>query len=160
MISAILLSFIIAVPNETLSYNDYKSFLITYEGISFKPYKDGNQICVGVGHSLTAHHNLIKSIYSEYEIDHFFQNDLSDCLSCLHKNIPDFDSLPLDVRLVCVQLEWTVGATGFSKFHNFIWAANNKMYNLMAIELADTLWFHQVSEQRAMNCYNTLKNIK
>lgn len=139
------------------TYQDYKNYLIKYEGYSNYPYVDLTGMAVGVGHNLSSHNQQIRK-YSDEEIDTFFANDLSEALICANYYIYNFESQPIKVKFVTISLIWSCGPIGFKRFKNYIIAVNNKQYVKAAESLFYSNWFHQVSQLRAYESYADLES--
>lgn len=140
------------------NFVDYRDFVAKYEGYKNVPYAEKNTMVVGIGHSLTAHKNIIKNKYTDEEINKFFESDLTDALNCAQKNIDGFNRLPSNVRLVVVCLIFNVGPTGFSKFHNFIAALDEGDFQIAAVFLDESKWHEQVSYSKYEDFYYMILN--
>jgi len=120
---------------ETLEINDYRNFVLKYEGYRGSVYDDGpGNKSIGMGHSLTKHKQVIRYYYSN-EINNFWLNDYNDTIATLEKLIPNYSHLDKSARLVAFEMCYNLGPSGFSKFHNFILFLNLHMYSCAAIEV-------------------------
>lgn len=129
---------------------DYLAHLRKWEGYSLTPYPDGprGSISVGIGHSLTAHGETPKSRYTDQEVMILFYRDLDFALETCRKGIPRFDTLPLDVRQMCVGVAFGVGRTGFERFVGFRLAISYRAWNGARHELGLSRWARQVAPSR------------
>ncbi len=122
--------------------------LRVYEGWRLKPYRDGNGWSVGLGHSLTSHHEPVKPTYTDAECRALFTRDLETSRRGCRAAFKGFDDLPADVQLVCISLQWCVGNAGLIRFEQFRFAINHRMWNGAAMELAQSRFARQVSRDR------------
>lgn len=123
---------------------DYYSFIKSSEGIKYSIYKDsrGNPT-VGIGH-LIAPSDQIKKVYTEKEIQAFFNKDCGAAIKIARDTFPNFDSLPDNIKEILVSLSFNLGRGGINKFKNFKAAITNKDYKRAAKELKDSAWHKQV----------------
>jgi GH24 family phage-related lysozyme (muramidase) len=128
-----------------------------WEGVRSRPYRDKNAWCVGIGHSLTAHFEPVKSLYSTAEIEAFYSSDYADTLRIARKSVKDFDGLPTAARMVIVNVIWTVGPTGFMKLRSFRAALSRRDYWLAASYLQKTKWRADVGVDRSEWAIQTLR---
>ena len=131
--------------------------LVRFEGYKVIPYRDGNHWVIGVGHSLTGHKETVKKSYSYEEIRNYFLSDYAEALATCRRLVDDFDRLPEPIQLLCLNLVWSVGPTGFSKFKNFRLALKYCAYSTARIELALSKWASQVQPARRDWALNQLK---
>ena len=129
--------------------NDYRVFVQRSEGYEESPYADpsGKGFCVGIGHHITKDDDYAE-FYSKSQIDYLFARDLETALCTARFYIKNFDSLPPLIKKVVVGVQWTVGPTGFGRFHKFCDALSRRDYNRAADELESSKWAHQVSSSR------------
>ncbi len=131
-----------------VSYAECRVELIKWEGYKLTPYRDGISWVVGVGHSLTANGERVRPRYSQAQIERYLAQDYAWAVDSCRANIRGFDDLPEDVQLVCINLAFTVGRTGFARFKGFCLALSYRAYNTAASQLSLSRWSHQVSSQR------------
>ena len=132
--------------------------LIKWEGYRLTPYKDGRATCVGVGHNLTARREKAKPRYTALEVERFLLRDIAAALDTCRAAVDRFDGLPDDVQLVCINVAFTCGRSGFMRFTNLRRALKYRAYELAASELGHSLWYRsQVSPARARWAYGVLK---
>lgn len=148
------LACILSFSSTARAQDDYRAFLIRYEGINSNPYKDAESTplhpikCVGIGHRL-APDDPVDDRYTDGTIEYFYQHDLKDALRVMHSQIRDFDKIPLLGRQVLIELEFNVGPTGFYKFKKFRQAINNRDYDKAADELENSKWARQVGTAKS-----------
>jgi lysozyme len=148
-----LLIFLLPLAGFAQSDMDYRREVQKYEGYSEIPYKDGSCYAVGLGHRI---YGEIKRSYTTAEIDDFFDADLQRLVRVCRYGVYSFDTLPADIKQVCVGLAWTVGEQGFVDFQKFREAVSRRNYRQAAIELRGSKWYSQVGLKRSTNYINTL----
>lgn len=133
----------LVTPSECLSY------LRRYEGVSTAVYRDpsGTGYSVGVGHWL-GRVRPTKMRYTETEVLALFYRDLAVHLEACRSGVRDFAGLPKPVQLTTLGLAWGVGPTGFKRFKNFRLALSYRAWEAAKIELLDSRWAHQISQER------------
>lgn len=134
----------------------YQPFLVQYEGYCQKVYLDNwGTKSVGIGHNLSAHRQESwRKVYNHAQIQLFFIQDLTDALKSARSYVINFDGKPEEIKQVIIGIIWTVGDNGFSKFYKLRLALANANYKLASIELKNSLWSTQVSENRVNDfCY-------
>lgn len=151
----ILLFILFAASIKAQTLEEYKSFLIKYEGYKNYSYKDANGVSVGIGHFIPD--GKVGKYYSNKQIEQFFKQDLEIALKIARKYIKNFDKLDKERKLVIVSCCFNLGETRFAQFKKFIRAINNNNYKLAANELRDSKWFYQV-KNRGVEHYNMIKN--
>lgn len=146
-----------AKPLTEPEIQSYITFLKEYEGFSAEVYTDSyGDLCVGIGHNLSAHRQVTKQrYYNIRQINRFFNTDLEEALVTAHSCVWNFDQQPEVIQRLIVGVIWTVGDQGFRKFYKFRLALGKNDYRLAASELRHSLWFTQVQEERSRD-YITL----
>lgn len=85
--------------------------LLKHEGIRTFPYKcSENKLTIGIGRNLEA--NGI----SEDEAMILLINDIEKTIDDLNKNYGAWVTFPVEARMVCIDLVFNLGITGFMKF--------------------------------------------
>lgn len=137
------------------SIQDYRNYLIKYEGYKNKPYYcQGGQLTVGIGHFLSRKDN-IKIYYTNKEIDKFFEKDINETIKINKKIYNNFNQLPNNIKLILVSLTFNIGGTKIQTFIKFNKAINNHDWKIAAKELRNSLYYHQLP-QRANDYINIL----
>lgn len=117
---------------------DYKTTLITDEGLRLKPYKcTGDKLTIGVGRNLEA-----KGI-SKAEAMLMLDNDIKDAKDGARRLIRTFDALSDDRKIVIVSMVFQMGERGVSKFRNMIKAIEMQSFDIAAAEMLDSNWAKQ-----------------
>lgn len=146
------------LPATPASRADLTLHFRAMEGYALVPYRDGSSICVGIGHNLTAHHQLpAKQSYTPAEVLTFFERDLDMALRTCRALIWQFDELPSEVQVITAGVAFTTGRTGFSRFTRFRAALSTRDFSRAARELQASLWATQVSSHRARHSVETLR---
>ena len=155
-----LLSFCCSTLGAAPSVAAVRESLIKWEGYRLTPYRDpsGRAVCVGVGHSLTAHREPVRVRYTAREVEKMLLRDIATALDTCRAAVDRFDDLPDDVQLVCLNLAFSCGRSGFMRFVNLRLALRYRAYELAASELGLSLWYRQqASPERARWAYGVLK---
>ena len=154
----LFLSLCSTVSAAPLTFERGAVYLTHWEGYRLVPYRDAQSgWSVGVGHSLTAHREQVKSRYTPAEVHAFLVHDFAVALESCEQGITDFDELPLDVQEVCIGVAFGCGARGFERFKSFRWALSRRAYWVAANELGLSKWYHQVSPNRANEAIRVLR---
>lgn len=133
----------------TPSEQTFLNHLREHEGYRLIPYKDRKgTISVGIGHNLTAHGEQPKTVYSAAEVARYFRADLKVALTAARAGVKDFDTFTDHVQLVVVGVAFSCGPTGFKAFERFRAALSDRDYLRAAVELENSQWATQVSEER------------
>lgn len=139
--------------------NDYRNFLIKYEGKINKPIHKDSEIIVGIGHNLLGN-STIKPYYTDREVDAFFAADLAGALKAAKKSITNFEKQPYNAKLIIISLIFTCGPQGFEKFVKFRLAMEQSSYKTAARELENSKWARQVGGNRVNNHVKILENLQ
>ncbi len=148
----ILTPFLFLAFGHAQSPREIRQFLVTWEGYTTRVViRDNGERVVGVGHNLRypAPLDPRKSTYTKEELDTAFAHDLKIATAACQRHIPNFDTLPIDARLVALSLAWTVGPTGLEQFRDFRAALGRRDYRTAAIALEKSEWARQVGMRRA-----------
>lgn len=156
----ILALFTVMVSMETFADKELKPFMdftAYFEGFSSVPYKDAHGHSIGYGHFL----NLAKvpniSI-SKDEALVLLQIDMGKAIRISRKLFLNFDSLPVEVQKICVDLAFNLGENRLRKFKKMIEACNLSDFAKMADELESSKWTKQVG-RRSRNHISMLRRI-
>jgi GH24 family phage-related lysozyme (muramidase) len=156
----ILFFILIAQISYGQTAEQFKPYIKKWEGYSNTPiYRKNGEGVVGIGHNI-AYDKNVKKYYSNYELKRIYINDYVKSLDAVRKLINDFDSLPMEAKLVCLSVEWTVGKTGFERFYEFRSNISERRYKAAATELYDSKWATQVSKKRLNDYINKLINLQ
>ncbi len=131
--------------------------LVRWEGHRLVPYQDQDGWSVGVGHALTQHGEPVKRLYTRAEVRALFIHDLAVSLEACRAGVKGFDDLPEAVRLVCLNVVWSVGPAGFMAFKDFRFALSRRAFYASATALYLSRWYHQTSPARANWAIATLR---
>ena len=140
------------------SRDDFKAYIIKWEGCVKEPVVNDGVITVGIGHRIMTHEGGHDIHLTDADVERLYQDDLKTAFACARASITSFDTLPQKVQWVVLSVIWSVGPTRFQDFSGFQLALNHHMYQIAAVELASSKWFRQVAPARAMEHYNSLKS--
>ncbi len=144
------------------SFPSIRASLEHWEGVRATPYADplkGDSV-VGIGHNLTAHKEVPKQKYTPSEVTQLYATDLRAALRTARQGVDNFDGLPEQVKHVIVNIIWTTGSKGYSRFVHLNRALSKRQYSLAARHLEDSLWVGQVSAARATWAISVVKSAK
>lgn len=133
------------------------AYLIQYEGktSTVVTRRNGERV-VGIGHNV-AFDRVVKDRYTDWEVERLFVRDFVIAIGACRRGVRDFDRLPLEVRLACVSIAFSVGPTGFQRFVNLRRALSVRWWEGAMVELADSRWRVQVQPARFNRALAALK---
>jgi lysozyme len=136
----------IVTPVKGQTFEEYYSFLVTFEGKRSLPYKDSlGKLTVGVGHLMKATDKVRH--YSEAEIQKMFAADLENAKQIATSMFPNFRTLHKQVKLILVSLSFNLGKSGLGKFKKFVTSINDNNFKAASSHLRDSLWFRQTGKR-------------
>ncbi len=136
---------VLASSSFAQSFDDYRSFLIKYEGYRTKPYRDNAKWAVGIGHNLSGDEPIRN--YTKEEVEELFARDLARAQDICAKIYAGFEQFSPNVKLVLVSLAFNLGETGLRKFIKFNGYVNQMDWENAAKELEDSKWYGQVGKR-------------
>ena len=126
--------------------DDLKEMLIKNEGMKLHPYQcTANKTTIGVGRNLSD--NGITSAEAELML----ANDMDNVFSDLDRNIPFWQSMPYNVRLVLCDMAFNLGIKRLCKFTRMLEALEERDFELAAEELLDSTYAKQVKKRADRN---------
>ena len=126
--------------------DDLKEMLIKNEGMKLHPYQcTANKTTIGVGRNLTD--NGITSA----EAEQMLANDMDNVFADLDRNIPFWQSLPYNVRLVLCDMCFNLGIKRLCRFTKMLEAMEERDFELAAEELIDSNYAKQVKKRADRN---------
>ena len=126
--------------------DELKEMLIKNEGMKLHPYQcTANKTTIGVGRNLTD--NGITSAEAEQMLAHDMDNVFTD----LDRNIPFWQSLPYNVRLVLCDMCFNLGIKRLLKFTKMLEAMEERDFELAGEELLDSTYAVQVKKRADRN---------
>ena len=126
--------------------DDLKEMLIKNEGMKLHPYQcTANKTTIGVGRNLSD--NGITSAEAELML----ANDMDNVFSDLDRNIPFWQSMPYNVRLVLCDMAFNLGIKRLCKFTRMLEALEERDFELAAEELIDSTYAKQVKKRADRN---------
>lgn len=118
------------------------------EGVRYKAYTDHLGIwTIGVGHLISKDEDyLLTAVLDDKTVDDILWKDLdiaiNDAQAVFGKKV--FDSFPMTIREVIINMLFNLGRTRFLQFKKTIKYFNNREWKKAAEEMKDSKWFHQV----------------
>lgn len=126
--------------------NDLKEMLIKNEGMVLHPYQcTADKTTIGCGRNLTD--NGISSA----EADMLLANDMDGVFNDLNRNIPFWQSLPYNIRLVLCDMCFNLGIKRLLKFTKMLEAMEERDFELAGEELLDSTYAVQVKKRADRN---------
>jgi len=127
-----------------------KEFIVKHEGLKLKPYIcPAGKLTIGVGR------NIEDNGISEDEAMYLLENDIKRCENELREIFPNFDSLPENVRMALIDMDFNLGKPRFMQFKKLIQAIKEGDFKRAAKEAKNSRWCEQVGE-RCEDIYNML----
>ncbi len=143
-----------------------KSQLIKHEGYKRNPYYDSEKkLTVGIGFNIDEPSNrnvfykvtglnpskvTTKTLLTDKQIDDLYRVSYNRAVSDARKFLPSYDSQPLPVKKVLVDMSFNLGYPRLSKFTKFKDALEKRDYKRASKEMLDSKWSRQV-KSRATN---------
>lgn len=152
----LVLSIIVCNLLSAQSLDDYRNYLIKYEGYKHTPYVLRGNWAVGIGH-LIKEGESISLYYTDKEIELLFERDYYEIMGACALNYPNFDSLPQNIKLLLFSLVYNVGPNRIKKFIKFNTAINEKNWKKASTELKNSQYYYQVT-RRAADYIKILEN--
>jgi len=119
-----------------------KDFIIKHEGLKLKPYIcPAGKLTIGVGR------NIEENGISEDEAMYLLENDIKRCESELREIFPSFDSLPENVKMALIDMDFNLGKPRFLTFKKLIQAVKEGNFKKAAQEAKNSRWCRQVSSR-------------
>ena len=119
-----------------------KDFIIKHEGLKLKPYIcPAGKLTIGVGR------NIEDNGISEDEAMYLLENDIKRCESELREIFPNFDSLPENVRIALIDMDFNLGKPRFLQFKKMIAAIKEGDFKRAAEEAKNSKWCRQVGSR-------------
>ena len=126
--------------------DELKEMLIKNEGMKLHPYQcTANKTTIGVGRNLTD--NGITSA----EAEQMLANDMDNVFADLDRNIPFWQSLPYNVRLVLCDMCFNLGIKRLCRFTKMLEAMEERDFELAGEELLDSTYAKQVKKRADRN---------
>lgn len=138
--------------------HDYARFIERWEGRRASAY-----VCpagfntIGVGHRVMNGENF--SRLTNKQIDSLLLRDTVSAYVSARRNIKNFDSLPRDIKLIVVDMNYNLGERGFSKFKKTIAAIESNNFAVASREMKNALWYKQTG-RRARHHVSTMRNVQ
>lgn len=126
--------------------DDLKEMLIKNEGMELKLYRCGSQkLTIGAGR------NIEDNGISIDEAELMLKNDMDGVFNDLDRNIPFWQSMPYNVRLVLADMCFNLGINRLLKFTKMLEAMEERDFELAGEELLDSTYAVQVKRRADRN---------
>ena len=126
--------------------DDLKEMLIKNEGMELKPYQcTSDKTTIGVGRNLTDNGITIQ------EAEILLANDMDGVFADLDRNIPFWQSMPYNVRLVLADMCFNLGIKRLCRFTKMLEAMEERDFELAGEELLDSTYAVQVKKRADRN---------
>lgn len=126
--------------------DDLKEMLIKNEGMELKIYRCGSQkLTIGAGR------NIEDNGISIDEAELMLKNDMDSVFADLDRNIPFWQSMPYNVRLVLADMCFNLGINRLLKFTKMLEAMEERDFELAGEELLDSTYAVQVKKRADRN---------
>ncbi len=126
--------------------DDLKEMLIKNEGIELKIYRCSSQkLTIGAGR------NIEDNGISIDEAELMLKNDMDGVFNDLDRNIPFWQSMPYNVRLVLCDLCFNLGIKKLCRFTKMLEALEERDFELAGEELLDSTYAKQVKKRADRN---------
>ena len=140
-----------------------KSFITKHEGKRNKVYLDTKQIpTIGVGFNLKRsdakakiekvganYQNILngKQLLTHKQIDLLLTDDINTAITDAKNFITNFDELPIQAKMVIVDMAFNLGAERLNKFQKLKAALEKNNYKVAALEMQNSRWYGQVKNR-------------
>jgi len=135
-----------------------------HEGIERTVYPDMGDWSIGIGFNISEPHNqaFLKKIgvdindlmngakIDDKTIDLMYNHSLTQAWKDINALIPNFNSLPSNVKMVLIDMSFNLGKTRLSGFKKMLAAVKSGDFQTAADEMVDSAWYGQV-KGRAKN---------
>lgn len=161
------------VDDSRLTFDDILSFVKKHEGYRTHVYRDSLGIpTIGIGFNLTRPdaRKIVQSVGAEYDavlagidglseeqIKQIFAITIKIAYEDAKKWMPNYDSLPKNIKLAILDLSFNMGYNRLSGFFKTKEYLLKKDYKAAANELMDSKWAKQVGN-RAKSIFNLLSS--
>ena len=124
-----------------------KNRIKKHEGFRNKAYLDQlDNLTIGYGHLIKKSDNiLLKKKYSRKRLNNFFEKDFELAVNTFNKHYKK--KMSINLKEVLIEMIFQLGikkTLEFKKFNKFI--KQNLLY-LAALEMIDSLWYHQTPKR-------------
>jgi lysozyme len=147
-----------------VSVEDLRSFIAPWEGgYRSKAYQDSKGIwTIGVGYNLEQNsadtelkalgvnkQDLIsgKKSLNQQQMDVLFDKSIKRAVADAHKWIPNLNTLPKEVQLICIDMAFNMGGGTIMTFTNTGKAIQSKQFDKAADLMEKSRWYGQVGNR-------------
>lgn len=132
--------------SSNVNRNEMFKMLKRHEGYKPQMYKDVEGYSIGIGHFITANEisKFKNRTLSDTEIKSLFDSDLNIAITDAKKFVPNFNTLPLQVQHVIVNMAFNLGINKLMKFKDLRQSLASKDFDKASRDMLDSKWASQV----------------
>lgn len=131
---------------------------VVFEGFSETPYLLQGEWHIGFGRLIDNPEYLPRVTLQEAYL--MLQDDMSVVERELNQRLPYFNTSPIEMRLVLLDMGYNMGVPRLMKFKRMHSAARVSDWNKVAAEMIDSLYFNQVHNRASSNVMLVLELIQ
>lgn len=140
------------------AYNLSLNRAIVFEGFSETPYLLQGEWHIGFGRLIESPEYMPSVSLQEAYL--MLQEDMQVVERELNQRLPYFNTLPIEMRLVLLDMGYNMGVPRLMKFERMLLAARVSDWNKVAVEMIDSLYFNQVHNRASSNVMLVLELIQ
>lgn len=140
------------------AYNLSLNRAIVFEGFSETPYLLQGEWHIGFGRLIDSPEYMPSVTLQEAYL--MLQDDMQVVELELNQRLPYFKTLPIEMRLVLLDMGYNMGVPRLMGFERMLSAARVSDWNKVAVEMIDSLYFNQVHNRASSNVMLVLELIQ
>ena len=140
------------------AYNLSLNRAIVFEGFSETPYLLQGEWHIAFGRLIDSPEYMPSVSLQEAYL--MLQEDMQVVERELNQRVPYFNTLPIEMRLVLLDMGYNMGVPRLMKFERMLSAARVSDWNKVAVEMIDSLYFNQVHNRASSNVMLVLELIQ
>lgn len=140
------------------AYNLSLNRAIVFEGFSETPYLLQGEWHIGFGRLIESPEYLPRVTLQEAYL--MLQEDMQVVERELKQRVSFYNTLPIEMRLVLLDMGYNMGVPRLMKFERMLSAARVSDWNKVAVEMIDSLYFNQVHNRASSNVMLVLELIQ
>lgn len=145
-------------PYRNEEIKPFLDFTKQWEGYRQTVYQcGGGYKTIGIGHKIKSGETFGR--LSNEQVYEIYMGDMKQAISDAMKLVPNFKTLPIQVKLILVDMSFNLGYTRLAKFEKTLDACKNHDWQRMADEMQNSLWYKQVGK-RSKNHVATLRRMR
>jgi len=134
--------------------NIARAWIKANEGLKLKPYSDPG---AGAGVHIGYGRNLSGRGLTEAEAALLLENDITAAITDLKTIFPGWESVPVEIRAVLVDMRHQFGPDGFRAFKDVVAAVKAGDWAAMVAAMVDSLWYRIQTPARAARLVQVVK---